>query len=142
MKKIYFGNIRFLHQKKLKLQFFRFRFFRTKNRLLVISDPRSGRFKKWDTKPIKKFGISYTVNMYCTLYSIHILLDIYVVNLFNCLNIYFRGIYIFHGKLHVPSHSTFSCHNEYSDKATINNVLPLKCGHVVATTVAIAQLCV
>ena len=64
MKKIYFGNIRFLHQKKLKLQFFRFRFFRTKNRLLVISDPRSGRFKKWDTKPIKKFGISYTVNMY------------------------------------------------------------------------------
>ena len=136
MKKIYFGNIRFLHQKKLKLQDFLeqnigYWLFLIPDRDVLKSGIRNQSKSSGSVTPL-----------ICTLYSIHILLDIYVVNLFNCLNIYFRGIYIFHGKLHVPSHSTFSCHNEYSDKATINDVLPLKCGHVVATTVAIAQLCV
>ena len=57
MKKIYFGNIRFLHQKKLKLQDF--------------LEQKIGYwlFKKWDTKSIKKFGISYTVNMYTIQYT-------------------------------------------------------------------------
>ena len=136
MKKIYFGNIRFLHQKKLKLQ----DFLEQKIGYWLFLIPDRDVLKSGIRNQSKSSGS--VTPLICTLYSIHILLDIYVVNLFNCLNIYFRGIYILHGKLHVPSHSTFSCHNEYSDKATINNVLPLKCGHVVATTVAIAQLCV